>query len=468
MTSKESKRSSLEMPSESLQSALVSLVSDTSFEDLPETAVKAAETVLADSIAIGLAGKDSPFRDALLAAVLPWGDGGNCRVLGSDDRLPAATAAYMNAFQMHCLEFDAVHEGAVAHVATTPLAALLAEVDLRNEAVSGAKFLTAFSVGIEVAATLGMAADAPLQFFRPATTGVFGAAAAIASLREFDHYKTQQAFGYALSEAAGTMQPHEEGMPTLPVQMAAAARAGLIAADLAGTDIPTVGQAIEGKFGYLSMFESKVSTDGLVERLANPWRVTELSLKPFASGRATHGGVEAILAMRARGLSAENLASAELVAPPLIDKLVNRPAHAGMNPNYARLCFPYVAALSLKEGRVPLSGFSREALTREDRLALANRIRVRRNDEDDPSSFTPQELTAVRKDGEHMRIRVQHLLGSPNHPMTVAARKEKIIECMTAVNLDAARAEELMALTEGIGQSTDCRALLNLVAVHSL
>ena len=73
------------------------------------------------------------------------------------------------------------------------------------------------------------------------------------------------------------------------------------------------------------MFESKVSTLGLVDRLSNPWRVTELSLKPFPSGRATHGGIEAMLALRVRGLSTENLASAELLAPPLVNQLVQSP-----------------------------------------------------------------------------------------------------------------------------------------------
>ncbi len=454
------------MPFESLQAGLVSLVCETSPADMPEAALKTAQTVLADSIAIGLAGRNSPFRDALLAAVIPWGSGGNCRLIASKDRLPAASAAYMNAFQFHCLEYDAVHEGAVAHVATSPLAALLAEVDSRNSPVPGAEFLTALVVGIEVATTLGVAAESPLEFFRPATTGVFGAAAAIASLRGFDEQMTHRAFGYALAQASGTMQAHEEGMPTLPIQMAAAARSGLIAADLAETGIPSVSHAVEGRFGYLSMFESKVSTHGLMERLSNPWRVTELSLKPFPSGRATHGGIEAMLAMRVRGLSAENLASAELLAPPLINHLVNRPAHPDMNANYARLCFPYVAALALQEGRVPLSGFSCERFNEQETLLLADRIRVRSNDTSDPSCFTPQELTAAFQDGRQLQVTVEHLLGSPQHPMTVKAREEKIAECLLSAGGDAAQAEGLLSLTGDLWRCQDSRVLLDFVEVR--
>lgn len=453
------------MPSDPLQAALASLVCDTSSAHLPQEAIKAAKVVFADSIAIGMAGRNSPFRDPLLGAVRPWGSGGNCRVLASKERLPPASAAFMNAFQMHCLEYDAVHEAAVAHVATSPIAALLAEIDSREEPVSGQSLLTALVVGIEVAATLGVAADAPLGFFRPSTTGVFGAAAAIASLRGFDAQKTHQAFGYALAEAAGTMQAHEEGMPTLPMQMAAAARAGLIAADLAATGIPTVGQAIEGRFGYLSMFESKVDTEGLVDRLSDPWRVTELSLKPFPSGRATHGGIEAMLRLRSEGLTPENLASAELLAPPLINHLVNRPAHAGMNVNYARLCFPYAAAVALAEGRVTIGDFARDRLARRDRLALANRIEVRTNDVRDPSCFTPQQLTAITHDGKEMQVTIEHLLGSPNHPMRTDQRRQKIVECVTSAGLDARRADGLTTLSEDLCQCRDSRKLIDCLEI---
>ncbi len=449
------------MPSDSLQAALVSLVCDTSSEELPEAAIDAAQVALADSIAIGIAGGNSPFRDPLLAVVRPWGSGGNGRVFASKERLPPASAAFMNAFQMHCLEYDAVHEAAVAHVATSPIAALLAEIDSTDEPVSGASLLTALVVGIEVASSLGVAADAPLRFFRPSTTGVFGAAAAIASLRGFNARMTRQAFGYALAGAAGTMQAHEEGMPTLPMQMAAAARAGLIAADLAATGIPTVDRAIEGRFGYLSMFESKVATDGLVERLAKPWRVTELSLKPFPSGRATHGGIEAMLRLRSQGLSGDNLASAELLAPPLIHHLVDRPAQSGMNVNYARLCWPYVAAVALKDGRVTIGDFTPDRLARSDTRAIADKIKVRINDVSDPSCFTPQQLTAIRHDGKHMQVRIEHLLGSPKQPMSAEGRRQKIIECLASAGLDATPADGLMALSDHLWQCKDCRDLLD-------
>ena len=415
-------------------------------------------SLLADSLAIGIAGARSPFRDPLLNVVRSWGASGTCRILASEARLPAPSSAFMNAFQMHCLEYDAVHEAAVAHVATAPVAALLAEIDQADAPVPGDKLLTALVVGIEVAATLGVAARSKIAFFRPATTGVFGAAAAVASIRGYDEHMVRQTFGYALSSAAGTMQAHEEGMPTLPIQLASAARAGIVAADLAASGIPTIAHGISGKFGYLAMFESEVRVDkDMLEGIALPWKVGEMSLKPFPSGRATHGGIEATLEARSRGVNAKTLESAVLHAPPLIDQLVNRPAKPDMNVNYARLSFPYVAAVALQDGGVTLADFSPERMAREDTRILAERIRIVVDDNPDPAAFTPQRLSVTCNDGSEHIIAVEHLLGSPVHRMRRDQHKQKIAECLEGVDVDA---EQLLAAVGELVNSADSKQLL--------
>ncbi len=444
------------MPSDDLQDALARVVSETASDALPAKVIEAAERIFLDTLAIGIAGVRSPYRDALWSVVRSWGAGGNCRVLGDDALMPASSAAFMNAFQMHCLEFDAVHEAAVAHVATAPIAALLAELDMSDDAISGERLLTALIVGVEVAATLGLAAQSPLTFFRPATTGAFGTAAAIGFLRGFDLDTTHKAFAYALASAAGTMQAHEEGMPTLPIQLANAARAGLIAADLAETDIPAARQAIGGRFGYLSLFESKVSTAGLCERIAAPWRITEMAIKPYPSGRATHGGIEAMRELRAQGVTPENLDAATLIAPPLINQLVNRRVHKSMNANYARLCFPYVAACALRDDRVQIKHFTPHAMRDPEILSIAAKIDMRTNDIDDPSAFTPQRLVTRTEDGTECDATIKHLLGAQAHPLTRSSHRKKIEDCVES----AERADTLISACSDLASCQDVGARL--------
>lgn len=442
---------------------LTELAAETRFEDLPEAAVQAAQIFLLDCLAVAAAGRRSPHREAVAQAVRSWGAGEAARVLGDDLRLPAASAAFLNAYQMHCLEFDCVHEPAVVHAMTAVAGAALAECE-QAAPVDGRRFIAALILGVEVASVLGLAAAAPLSFFRPATAGVFGAAVAVGALRGFDAPRQRLCFGHALSHAAGTMQAHEEGKPTLPLQLANAARGGLVAADLAAAGMPAPAEALEGPYGYFSLFERRTDSRGLAEALGRPWRVAELSHKPFPSGRASHGGISALLQLRKEGLTPGNLLNAELAAPPLIHQLVVRPAKTNMDLNYARLCFPYLGALALTCGAVNLEHFEDRLLNDPDILKLARRFSASPNDASDPAAFTPQTLTARLRDGSRMFCQVDRLPGSPRLPLSERERCAKVQDCLAWVHLDAHRAADLIEAAAGLPDAADARCLLDPVA----
>ena len=438
---------------------LTGLAVETAFSDLQPAAVCATQTFLLDSLAVGVAGRTGPWRKETLRLALAWGHGGTARILGDGHSVPPATAAFVNAWQMHCLEFDCVHEGAVAHVMSAVVPAALAECERR--AVDGQRLLLALAIGVEVAASLGVAANAPLRFFRPATVGAFGAAVAVGVLRGFNAAAIRRCFGHALGQVAGTMQAHEEGKPTLPLQLGAAARAGLVAADLAQAGVPAPADALEGRYGYLPLFETCSDAKSVINQISQPWRVTELSHKPYPSGRATHGGIEAALRLRAQGVTSSNLRSMRLRAPLLIHQLVIRPAHQGMNANYARLCFPYVGAVALECGQVGLDHFSEQALNRPAPFALAKRFTATVEDASDPAAFVPQTLSAELRDGRCVEVRIDDLLGSPSHPLTLEQQEAKTSTCLAAVFADTSRAQRLMEAVGSLPQAADARTLLD-------
>ena len=442
-----------------LMDRLTQLAVETAFDDLPPAAVDATQTFLLDCLAVGVAGRTGPWREEILGMALAWGQGGTARVLGDEIAAPPATAAFVNAWQMHCLEFDCVHEGAVAHVMTAVVPAALAECD--RCPVDGRQLLLALTIGVEVAATLGLAANAPLRFFRPATVGAFGAAVTVGVLRGFDGAAIKRCLGHALGQVAGTMQAHEEGKPTLPLQLGAAARAGLVAADCAQAGIPAPANALEGRYGYLPLFETCANARDAARQVGGPWCVTELSHKPYPSGRATHGGIEAALRLRAQGVRPSNLRSMRLHAPPLIHQLVIRPARQGMTANYARLCFPYVGAVALACGRVGLDHFSEQALNQAAPLALAERFIATADESSDPAAFTPQSLSAELHDGRRLEVRIEDLLGSPPHPLTPPQQEAKVRTCLAAAFADDARSQRLMAAVRDLPQADDARTLLD-------
>ena len=438
---------------------LTALAAEVSFDDLPAEAVNAAQIFLLDSLAVGVAGRTGTWRDAVIRSALAWGTGAAARILGDGGAAPTTTAAFVNAYQMHCLEFDCVHEAAVAHVMTAVAAAALA--DSERFRVDGRRLLLALVLGVEIAAALGIAANAPLRFFRPATVGVFGAATAVATLRRLECEAIRRCFGHALGQVAGTMQPHEEGKPTLPLQLAAAARAGLVAADLAQSGMPAPAHALEGRHGYFPLFETAFDTASAARNVGSVWRVTELSHKPYPTGRATHGGIEAALRLRARGVRPDNLIEATLSAPPLIHHLVVRPARERMDASYARLCFAYAGAVALASGRVGIEHFTDEALRCSGHLNLARRFKATVNEVSDPAAFVPQTLSVRLTDGSAISEHVDALIGSPGHPLSVEGREAKVRCCIAAVYRDDRRAARLIDAVRTLPDLPDAAVLLD-------
>ncbi len=433
--------------------------------DFPHAATLAAKTFMLDSLGVGIAGAKAPFSDAIFKTIQGWGSGGDVPIWGRGVTSTAASAAFMNGFQIHSMEYDCVHEPAVVHPMATIFAALSAEASAKN--LSGQALLEAVIVAVDVAIELGVAAKTGLKFFRPATAGLFGAALGIARLRGFDEDTALSAMGCALAQCAGVMQAHVEGKPTLPAQIAGAARSAVVACDLAENGLAGPVASLEGPFGYFAMFEDEADAEGAAERLGTVHRITEVSWKPFPTGRAAQGGIVLVQKLREQGLRADNLVSLTLSAPPIIPRLVNRPMTEGMTPNYARLCFPYLAPIVLLRGTVGLGDFTPDDLSSRAIFDLSQKIRIEINDIKDPAEFVPQSASAILDDGRILNARIETLFGSPDDPLTRAQHLEKFRGCLAfGFSGTSSRdlADRLIDRVEAIEEDESCREIFRLAS----
>ncbi|NBC87896.1 MAG: MmgE/PrpD [Alphaproteobacteria bacterium] len=377
---------------------------------LPEKARADAERLLADTLAVGAAGAIAPGAEAIREAAEAMGAGGDGRLIGSPGRLPAPAAAFVNGYRVHCLEWDAVHEEAVVHALSTVVAALGAAIDRRG-GCGAEEALAALAVGVDIASGLGLAATSGLTFFRPATAGVIGAALAVARI---DGAPMEDTLGLAYSSAAGTMQPHVEGLATLPFQIANAARAAVTASDLAKAGFPGPKDPLEGEFGYFRLFDTgELAT--YTKDLGKVWRISEVSVKPFPSGRASHAALGKLQELALEPGEVERI---ELACPPLIRRLVARDYTRDMTPAYARLCLQWLGALMLADGVVDPRRFTPEHMADERLAALARRIALVPDDNEDPNALFPQRLTVTFSDGRSESHEIAHTLGSPGNPLT--------------------------------------------------
>jgi len=395
---------------------------------LPAAARADALRMLGDTLAGGAAGAMSPAAQAILPMIASWGDGGASRILGQNGILPKPSAAFFNAFAIHCLEWDGVHEGAVVHAMSVVTGALLAASDAQGGS-DAEEFLTALALGVDIASGMGISATEPMRFFRPATAGLIGAAMAVARLEGLPPERFVDVLGLAHSFAAGTMQAHVEASIALPLQIANAARSAVTAVDLAKAGMNGPHDMLEGPFGYSALLDP-LDLTLYTGNMGQIWRISEVAIKPFPSGRASHGGLGALAQLREEcGLSLGNVAKIELFAPPLIQRLVGRPYQQDMTAAYARLCFPILAPLMLRDGVIDPSLFVGDDLHDPQLMALAQNVAISLDGNPDGNAMTPQRIVVTLASGEQIDHLIPATLGSIENPMSIAQAAQKYALC---------------------------------------
>lgn len=457
---------------------LLDLVETTRFEDLPAEVVDAATVFFLDTVGVACAGRLAPKLDELVAAAQRWGadDATGVAIWNTGRRVPAPTAALANGYQCHALEYDCVYEPGVILPTPPIFAALMGkaqELTAQGRGPSGRDMLRAFVVALEVSCTLAAATRSAMFFFRPATTGVFSALAALACLDPLPREQLRYAFGIAYSQACGPMQAHEEGSMMLAMQMGFAARNAVQAHDMARVGITAPVEILGGRFGFFHNFEHGGAVDEALAAMGQPWKVTQLSHKPFPSGRVTHGVIHTMRQLaRDLGLDAgnalERIRSVRVELPPLGMRLVGRPMVHQPAPNYARLCVPYVAAAEILYGGVDPTSFTPERLNGAAVEALGRRVETAEKPHPNPNAFYPQTLTLELADGTRVQRDIPYAWGHPAMPLTAAEREEKFRLCWRltreATQDSEAQMEAAIAWLNGIVQARDIQPLLTLLA----
>ncbi|MDB5558473.1 MAG: MmgE/PrpD [Enterovirga sp.] len=445
----------------------------TRFGDLPAEAVAKAKTFLVDTLGVGLAGTSDGNAGRVLAAAAAWGRGDDATAWGSGRALPAPSAAFVNAYLVHSLEFDCIHERAIVHPMATLLAGLFAWSERaagRGHPVDGRRFLCAMSVGVDVAGLLGSATQSGLRFFRPATAGGFGAAAALANLAGLDEAGVRNVLGLHFGQVSGTMQAHVEGSPALGLQIAANARAAVTAIDLAEAGLTGPQDVLNGPFGYYAMMENGSFDPAPIEaELGRVPQLTRLSHKPFPSGRLSHGAVDGLRRLMAEHRFAPEAVEAVAVhVPPVVMRLMGRPDVPDPSSNYAKLCLPFVVGTFLARGRVDVPDFSTPGMRSDPAVhAFAARVRLVPDDNPDQNAIAPQRVTVSLRGGMEHEVTVPAIYGHPDAALTEAENLEKFRRCCLYASppVPADVADRLLGLLAGFDELEDVSVVPRLLAL---
>lgn len=434
------------------------------YEDLDARTVSALKTFIQDSLGVGICGARVPFAPKLKALCNLWGQGRDAQVLNTGEWMPAPSAAMINAWQIHNQEFDCVHEAAVVHPMAVIQAVLLA-FSQRKGNVTGQQFITAVSIAVDVATTIGSATRSPLTFFRPAWCGALGAVCGLAWLDGLSNEQTQQALGITYSMLGGTMQAHVEGTSMLAMQIGVAARSAINAYDLAAAGLDGPVDILDGPFGFFSLIERESDFPAALQQLFNEHRINQVSHKPFPTGRACHGGLDALqVLIRQYGVKASDIDKVTLYAPPLINRLIGRRPTPEMAVSYARLCFAYSAATLFIDGDVAVDCYDEHKLRNPERLTLADKFTVVLDDNTDPNAMSPQRIEVTLNDGRVLQHDIPNTLGSPARPLSREQHLNKFIRCCKAAPqpLNNSQIQQLIDTSDALDTLNNIDLLLPL------
>jgi len=399
-------------------------IEQSKFENLNDQTIKKIKIFLLDSIGVGIAGSTGAKLTELKKVTNNWSRGNGCTILGTWENYSRDAATLINAYQIHCLEFDCIHEGAVVHPMAAILSSMLSHCESENKngyTINGKEFLLSMALGVDVASFLGISAKGELRFFRPATASGFGAVAALAKIQKFSSLEINNALGIMYSQTCGNMQSHVEGVPILGLQVGFNARAALASMDLTMAGFPGPKRVFNGEHGYFNLIENnQFDLEYLKKNIGKKWMIDELAHKPFPSGRLTHGLVHAIKDLKLKHkLTKDDIKSVICHVPPGVFKLVSRPIIKNLTTNYAKLCAKFVGASYMINDHLNIETFTEEKyLNNKETHEFASKIVMTKNDQLDEKVLTPQLFYITLANNEKIEINLDNVYGHPKVPLS--------------------------------------------------
>ncbi|HWA19437.1 MAG TPA: MmgE/PrpD family protein [Devosia sp.] len=438
-----------------LTEALAMFVVESYEAAIPVAARENAVKGITDTLAVILAGAWSEAAAPMLAYI---DSDGVVPIVGTNRRTTPELAALANGTFGHALDFDDVLTMMPAHPSVVIVSALLAG---RPEATSGRDFVTAYSIGIEVGARVGLGiglGHTHRGFHGTGTLTIFSAAAALARLHRLTITQTRNLLGLCTSMASGVQRNF--GTLTKPLHAGLAASHALAALRMTRAGITAAPDGLEGPAGFFAAYGVDASDPHkAAAALGNPWVLVEpgLALKKFACTYSAHRGMDALMQLQARHVFvADDVERLDCLMPPGGMRVLTFPRPT--NGHEARFSMEYALAAGLRDGGYSLATFDDARVTRPDLIPLFERIHVREDQScrgNDPD-FEHQSQGArgfvivrvVLGNGVSFSHRVDVPPGHPKRPLTWDDLACKFDDCATPVLPDRHRNRALALLQQ--------------------
>ena len=412
--------------------AIAERVCPITYADLDATTVAMVKRLIADGVAVAIAGSVEEPPRILADHVFLQGGAARSTVWGFGFKTTATQAAYVNAASMHVLDFEPMSNPPTHAVSpTAPVAFALAEA----RHTGGREIIAACAKGFEMQGRVLLAADpkrGALPFHTPGVIGVMGSTVAAAHLMKLNPKQLVHALGIASSRCGGLSA--NTGSMVKCTHCGNVAAAGLEAALLAARGFTANPGILDAPQGYVATFFPAHFDYELLMQYGNPYRCVDpgMAIKFYPSKYPTHFAIAAALEARAAVNDAggpANIRSVRIVTPEITD--ANRPQpRSGLEGKFS---FQYVAAAALLDGVVGMDTFTDERRFRPDMVALLDKMVVVQDANISKDTRRMQVVIEVTlTDGTAVSRTCRKPPGTWGEPIPADLHRAKIRDCLSA------------------------------------
>lgn len=427
-----------------LTAQLAGIISNTTFDSLSAADVETAKRLIADGVAVAVAGSREKAPQLFAEHVRAQGGHEQCPVWGFGFRTAPVAAAYANAVAMHVLDFEPMSSPSTHAVSpTVPVAFALA----LRDGLDGRELLTACAKGFEMQGRLLAAVDhrrESSKFHAPGVVGPFGSAVVAAHLLGLDATQLNHALAIAASRSGALRANIGHGVKCTHCGNAAAA--GLEAALLAERGLTACSDILAHADGFVAAFFPKGIDRDMLLGFGQPFRFRDpgMAIKFYPSKYPTHFAISAALEARRAIAGPGRIAAVNIITPPMPD--VDRPAPvSGLEGKFS---FQYTTACALLDGRVGIASFHDARRFSADMVALLPRMQIS-VDPALPTAFNRMQVAVevTLDDGVVHRATCTRPPGFWGAPIDPELHRAKVADCL-AVRLAPAQVSRVTALLD--------------------
>ena len=366
--------------------------------DLTPALREFAKYHLLDTIGAALVAANTEFAKNAYAGIAQLSEGSSTSVIGMPVKFALRDAVLLNGILAHGREYDDTHMGGQVHSSASAVPCALGLSEFLDK--SGRELMTAYLLGSEITARLGLAANNTLhtQGFHPSGIfGHYGCAIVASKLYELSIRETMCAQGLAGATSAALHEYYADGSWNKWVHAGWAGVGGITAASLARGGYVGVSKIYEGAEGvfrtHCGVHFDEVKLELITDGLGSVWHMLDAAIKPMPACHMLHASVDAALALRREhNLKPEDIAEAQVLLHPKEFRLLCEPVEMRRRPaseNAAQTSAQFVIAAALERDSMSFAELDPEALKDERILALAQRVTYAV----DPGSLYPKFLS---------------------------------------------------------------------------